>query len=99
MSDIYIRSSYPYGFKIRSHATLQEALDKHIAKGHEHILILHPGKALFLTIRKTGEVELSFKNGDLYDMWNATLGVPSDQVFKTLWNYRKQLNEHFFPND
>ena len=27
-----------------------------------------------------------------------SLGENIDQVFKTLWNYRKQLNEHFFPN-
>ena len=94
-----IKSCFPQGFKIRSLATLQDALTKYIFKDQEHVLIIHSSKALFLTIRKSGEIEASFKTGDLYDMWNPTLRVPDNLVLKTLWNYRKHLNEYFFPND
>ena len=96
---IRIKSSFPYGFKIRSHADLQAALTTHITKDAEFVLILDPHKAMFLRIRRDGQIELSFKEGDLYDMWNATIGVPDDEVFATLWRYRKALNEYFFPND
>ena len=92
----------PPNFKIKRKSDVYYFLEKCLMNGGEYEVKVRPDFCLF--IRKDNEKfietgwKVTSKYGDLYDQFNPEIQLTKDEAIRTLWFYRKKVNEKFFAN-
>ena len=90
----------PTNFKIKRKSDVYYFLEKCLINKGEYEVIVRPDYCLF--IRKDEEKfiengwEVTAKFGDLYDVFNPEVQLTEEEAIRTLWFYRKKINDQFF---
>lgn len=86
------------GFKIRSKGDVQRFLDDCLKHDGEWLIKIASDQLLIIEKIK-GFTHVSFKYGDLADVFNPQLQIDDRNVIDALYMYRKYLNAYFFAKD
>lgn len=86
---------YNNDFKIRKKDDVDTFVNK-VLRGDGFIAIKIDNQALYCITRQTGRIYISYKIGDIYDMFNPELVLPDEEIYDTIWKIRKYINKRFF---
>lgn len=91
---VFIKSNH--GFKIRTKEDAREFLEKCIS-GEGYIVIkINPTEAYYIYSSKDGFSYITHRLGNLSDIFNPELRLPSEENVKTIYKIRKYINQKWF---
>ena len=86
----------PPNFKIRRKSDVYYFLEKCLVNGGEYAISIRSDYCLFIRKSKDGECTATAKFNDLTDIFNPEIQLSEEETIRTLWFYRKIINEQFF---
>ena len=87
---------YNHGFKIRTKSDAREFLEKCIS-GDGYICIkINPTEAYYFYSSKNGFSYITHRFGNLSDIFNPELRLPSEDNINTVYKIRKYINQKWF---
>ena len=86
---------YNQGFKIRKKEDVDTFINK-VLKGSGSISIKIDRHEIYFITREKDNIYISYKIGDIYDIFNPELVLPDEQLYDTVWKIRKYINQRYF---
>lgn len=85
-------------FKIKSHQTAQEFMDKVLIDDNRYYIKVSEEKCIYIK-KRNNECKVSVKYGDLTDPFNPLIEIPKDVLVSFIYKERKALNNYFFKEE
>ena len=96
----------PNGFKIRKKTDVDVFINQCMLKGGEYYIVTDDGTQFVFYKDKDGNTSVSYRNGDLKDIFNPLLEVArtKDNCYKKtvedyIWQNRKYINAKWFKEE
>ena len=93
----------PEGFKIRKKSDVEVFMNKCMLNGNEYYIITDAIEQYIFRKYKNGDISVSWRNGDLSDIFNPSLEVARTNnncyqgtVEEYIWQNRKYINAKWF---
>ena len=84
-------------FKIKKKADIETFLNECLLKEEVYMIKCRSDYAIFIRTFKDRETQITVKYGNLRDIFNPEIQLSTQaEIIKTLWFYRKKINEQFF---
>lgn len=91
---VFIKSNH--GFKIKTKEDARTFIEKCVS-GDGYICVkINPTEAYYLYSSKNGFNYIAHRLGNLSDIFNPELKLPSEDNIDTIWKIRKYINQKWF---
>lgn len=84
------------GFKIRTKEDAREFLEKCISGDGYVVIKISHNEAYYIYSTKDGFSYISYRIGNLSDIFNPELRLLDEENIGTIWKIRKYINKRFF---